>query len=299
MKGIILAGGAGSRLYPLTSIFTKQLQPIYDKPMIYYPLSILMLGNIREVLIISTPDDLPYFQKLLGAGEDWGMKFEYKVQEKPRGLADAYIVGEEFIDNKNNCMILGDNLFHGDLSFVRRGINSLKNERNAVIFGYEVSDPRAYGVVEYDLKSGKVISIEEKPEKPKSNFAIPGLYLFDGTVSERAKKVQPSKRGEIEITSVMESYLHEDKLSFERINRGVAWLDTGTPQNLTAAGHYIMTLEERQGRKVACPEEIALLMQFIDENQYKKVVEKIPNSPYRTYLESVVHDPLRDVDRSF
>ena len=258
MKGIILAGGSGTRLYPITKAVSKQILPLYDKPMIYYPLSVLMLAKIREVLIISTPRDLPVFKELLGDGTLLGMKFEYKVQEKPRGLADAFIVGKDFIGNDDVAMVLGDNIFYGQsfTSTLTRAAESIKNNKGAVIFGYYVKDPTAYGVVEFN-KDGKVLGIEEKPQEPKSNYAVPGLYFYDNSVVQIAENVKPSKRGEIEITAVNNEYLKQGKLNVELLGRGMAWLDTGTYDGLLEASNFIATIQKRQGMYVSCIEEIA------------------------------------------
>jgi len=293
MKGIILAGGAGSRLYPLTQIITKQLQPIYDKPMIYYPLSLLMMMDIKEILIISTPHDIPHFKNLLGTGNDIGINISYAIQPEPKGIAQAYIIGENFINNDHSMMILGDNLFHGDFNNFRSAVkNQIKNNQNikAHVFAYPVTDPERYGVVEFEKQSGKVLSIEEKPTHPKSNFAIPGLYIFDGTASKRAKEITPSKRGEVEITELIKSYLKEGTLKAEVINRGMAWLDTGTPQSLLEASSYIAVLEQRQGLKVACLEEIALRKEFINVKQYQMRIDSLPNSYYKEYLINILKE---------
>ena len=267
MKGIILAGGSGTRLYPLTKAVSKQILPLYDKPMIYYPLSVLMLAKIREVLIISTPRDLPVFKELLGDGTLLGMKFEYKVQEKPRGLADAFIVGKDFIGNDDVAMVLGDNIFYGQsfTSTLTRAAESIKNNKGAVIFGYYVKDPTAYGVVEFN-KDGKVLGIEEKPQEPKSNYAVPGLYFYDNSVVQIAENVKPSKRGEIEITAVNNEYLKQGKLNVELLGRGMAWLDTGTYDGLLEASNFIATMQKRQGMYVSCIEEIAYRNKWISKD---------------------------------
>lgn len=293
MKGIILAGGAGSRLHPLTSVITKQLLPVYDKPMIYYPLSLLMLGGIREILIITTAYDLPFFEKILGNGSQWGLSLQYKVQEKPNGLPEAFILGEKFIGTSPVALILGDNLFYGDIRFFRDALkNKMANpgKQESFIFAYPVSDPERYGVVEFDKTTGKVISLEEKPKQPKSKYAIPGLYLFDSTVSARSKALKPSARGEIEIVDLLKSYHKEDSLFTQIITRGIAWLDTGTPRSLLEASSYIAAIEERQGLKVACLEEIALRMKFITNDQYLANLQKVPNSLYKKYLEEIYKD---------
>lgn len=267
MKGIILAGGSGTRLYPLTKAVSKQILPLYDKPMIYYPLSVLMLAKIQEVLIISTPRDLPVFKELLGDGTLLGMKFEYKVQEKPRGLADAFIVGKDFIGNDDVAMVLGDNIFYGQsfTSTLTRAAESIKNNKGAVIFGYYVKDPTAYGVVEFN-KDGKVLGIEEKPQEPKSNYAVPGLYFYDNSVVQIAENVKPSKRGEIEITAVNNEYLKQGKLNVELLGRGMAWLDTGTYDGLLEASNFIATIQKRQGMYVSCIEEIAYRNKWISKD---------------------------------
>lgn len=287
MKGIILAGGAGSRLYPLTSVITKQLQPIYDKPMIYYPLSFLMLGGMKEILLITTKNDLPHFEKLLGDGARLGIRIKYKIQEVPNGLPEAFILGEDFLDGDDACLILGDNLFYGDFDFFRNAIKSY-NKQSATIFAYSVSDPRAYGVVEFEKENRKVISIEEKPEIPKSNFAIPGLYFFDNSACTRAKSLVKSKRGELEIVDLIKTYLPND-LNVEIIPRGIAWLDTGTPRSLLEASAFIGSIEERQGLKVACLEEVALRMGFITDHDLKQIIKNLPKaSGYRIYLEKLI-----------
>ena len=285
MKGIILAGGSGTRLYPLTKSISKQIMPIYDKPMIYYPLSVLMLANIKEVLIISTERDLPVFKELLKDGSELGLKLEYKVQEKPNGLAEAFIIGEEFIGEDNVALILGDNIFYGS-GF--RGLveEAAKLESGAIVFGYPVKDPRAYGVVEFD-ETGKAISLEEKPANPKSNYAIPGLYFYDNTVVEKAKNVKPSARGEIEITTVNEMYLSEGKLNVKNLGRGVAWLDTGTHDALLEAANFVQTVQKRQGFYIACIEEIAYAKGWINKEQLLKLAEPMMKTEYGKYLEAL------------
>ena len=293
MKGIILAGGKATRLQPATNVVSKQLMPVYDKPMIYYPLSLLMMMDIKDILIISTPHDIPHFKNLLGSGNDIGVNISYAIQPEPKGIAQAYIIGEDFINNDHSMMVLGDNLFHGDFNNFRNAVkNQIRNDQNskAHIFAYPVTDPQRYGVVEFDKQSGKVISIEEKPAKPKSNFAIPGLYIFDGSSSKRAKKIAPSKRGEVEITELIKSYLSEGTLKAEVINRGMAWLDTGTPQSLLEASSYIAVLEQRQGLKVACLEEIALRKGFINTKQYQRRIDSLPNSYYKEYLVNILKE---------
>lgn len=287
MKAIILAGGTGSRLYPITQVTTKQLMPVYDKPMIYYPLSLMMLAGIREILIICRPQDKASFENLLHDGSHLGIEITYEVQTSPKGLPDAFTIGSKFIGTDNVTLILGDNLFYGDISWFKDTIlsqNKAGNEGGGKIFGYHVSDPRSYGVVELEENSERIRSLEEKPEKPKSKLAIPGLYIFDSTVSERASKLTPSSRGETEITDLMISYLKEDKLTARRISRGVAWLDTGTPQSLMEASTYIASIEARQSLKIACLEEIAFRMKFIDYLQLKASVDLLPNCSYKNYL---------------
>ena len=285
MKGIILAGGKGTRLYPMTKAVSKQLLPIYDKPLIYYPLSILMLAGIREVLIISTPDDTHLYEALLGSGKRLGMKFVYKVQETPRGLADAFILGEDFIGDDSVCLILGDNLFYGqDMTRMLR--TAMENTVGATIFGYPVKDARSFGVVEFD-KNHKVISIEEKPRRPKSNYAVPGLYFYDNRVVEIAKNVKPSARGEIEITSVNNTYLEMGELNVVLLGRGMAWLDTGTPANMLKAAEFVEAVQDRQGFYLSCIEEIAWRRGFITKDQLKKLGEELKMTDYGQYLLSI------------
>jgi glucose-1-phosphate thymidylyltransferase len=282
MKGIILAGGSGQRLHPVTQAVSKQLLPIYDKPMIYYPLSTLMLAGIREILVISTPEELPRFERLMGDGSLWGVSFEYAVQPVPRGLADAFIVGERFIGDDEVCLVLGDNIFYGhNLAAMVQEAKQLKE--GAVIFGYYVGSPRRYGVVEFD-KSGHVLSIEEKPRQPKSNYAVVGLYFYDNNVIEIAKQIKPSRRGEIEITDVNNEYLKRGKLKVKLMGRGYAWLDTGTHDSLLDAALFVKTIEDRQGLKIACVEEISLRMGFIDAPQLEKLSNSMGQSSYRDYL---------------
>jgi glucose-1-phosphate thymidylyltransferase len=285
-KGIILAGGAGSRLYPLTLVASKQLQPVYDKPMIYYPLSTLMMAGINDILIISTPQDTPRFAALLGDGSRWGIKLSYRVQPEPKGIAQAFLVGEEFINDDPVCLILGDNIFYGKMRLdnLASGFSS-----GARIFGYYVNDPERYGVVEFDA-SGTVVGIEEKPANPRSNYAVPGLYMYDSKVVGIARSISPSARGELEITDVNREYMSRGELMVEKLGRGIAWLDTGTHQSLLEASHFIGTLEARQGLKIACLEEIALRMGYIDCLKMSEVIEDTPRSSYRDYLVRVYNE---------
>jgi len=278
-KGIVLAGGSGTRLYPMTAVLSKQLQPVYDKPMIYYPLATLMLAGIRSVLIISTPHDVPALERLLSDGSQWGIQLEYAVQPKPRGIAEAFTIGADFIGQDQVCLILGDNLFYGKLDFLRRALTS--NE-GATIFAYRVHDPERYGVVEFG-PDGRVLSIEEKPRSPRSSYAIPGLYVFSPDVVEFARTLRPSARGELEITDVQRLYLEQNRLRAELIGRGVAWLDTGTPEALLEASQFIHAIEKRQGLKIACLEEIALSEGFITREALLKYLERLPNCSYRDY----------------
>jgi glucose-1-phosphate thymidylyltransferase len=293
MKGIILAGGSGTRLYPMTRVLSKQLQPIYDKPMIFYPLSIMMLARIRDILIISTERDTPHIENLLGNGSQYGIKLSYQVQKEPKGLAEAFILGEEHIKGDNVTMILGDNLFYGDLNFYREAIENQQKKSfpyKAQVFGYFVEDPSSYGVVEFDRDKNKVLSIEEKPTHPKSHYALPGLYIFDETVSEKAKNQKPSPRGELEITDLMKSYLKDNQLGVQIIGRGVTWLDTGTPESLLEASNLIRSVEKHQGLKVAALEEIALRMGFFSHTEFINCLENIPNCPYKNYLKQVAQE---------
>ncbi len=282
MKGILLAGGSGSRLYPISMVVSKQLLPVYDKPMIYYPLSVLLLADLRDILVISTPYDLPLYKKLLGDGSQWGISFSYAEQPLPEGLAQAFIIGREFIGNENVCMILGDNIFYG------QGMTGLLNnaksrKEGATVFGYRVKDPQRYGVVDFD-ESGMAINIEEKPEKPKSNFAVTGLYFYDNQVIDIAAELKPSPRGELEITDVNIAYLKMGKLHVEKFGRGIAWLDTGTHKSLMQASNYIETIENRQGLKVACIEEIVYRKGYIDAEQVEKLAQPLLKNDYGQYL---------------
>lgn len=291
MKGIVLAGGSGTRLYPITKGVSKQLLPIYDKPMIYYPLSVLMLAGVKEILIISTPEDLPNFEKLLGTGEDLGIELSYKAQPSPDGLAQAFIIGDEFIGDDAVCLVLGDNIFYGS-GLTRTLQNARKNveEYNkSTVFGYYVTDPERYGVAEFDV-DGNVTSIEEKPTEPKSNYAVVGLYFYTNEVVQIAKNVIPSQRGELEITSVNQEYLKKGDLKVELLGRGFAWLDTGTHDSLMEAGQFIETIEKRQGLKVACLEEIAYYMKYIDANKVKKLAEPLKKNGYGQYLLKMIKE---------
>lgn len=284
MKGIILAGGSGTRLHPLTLAVSKQLMPVYDKPMIYYPLSVLMMAGIREILIISTPHDLPMFQKLLGDGQSLGCQFSYTVQPKPEGLAQAFIIGEQFIEKEKVALILGDNIFYG--SGMHHLLQSNIDPDGGVVFAYHVTDPERYGVVEFD-QTKKVISIEEKPKNPKSNYAVPGLYFYDNAVVGIAKNLKPSPRGELEITDVNNSYLKQGKLKVAAMSRGTAWLDTGTFDSLMQASNFVQTIEQRQGLKVGCIEEVAFRMKFINKQQLLELAKPLQKSGYGTYLKNL------------
>ncbi len=290
MKGIVLAGGKGTRLYPMTKVISKQLLPIYDKPLIYYPLSVLMLAGIRDILIISTPEDIPLYKRLLGDGSNLGIRLSYKIQDEPRGIADAFIVGEDFIGDSKVCLILGDNVFYGqDLTRILNNAKSIDD--GAVIFGYTVKDASSFGVVEFD-ENRKVVSIEEKPAKPKSNYAIPGLYFYDNKVVGIAKNVKPSARGEVEITSVNNEYLKQGKLNVILLGRGMAWLDTGTPEGLLKAAEYIEAIQSRQGFYIACLEEIAWRRGFINDEQLKEIGSKLSMTDYGKYILSLLNDKI-------
>ena len=295
MKGILLAGGSGTRLQPITKSISKQILPVYDKPMIYYPLSVLMLAGIREILIISTPKDLPLFEELLGDGSQLGISFSYAEQDKPRGIADAFLIGKEFIKDNTVCLVLGDNIFYGQ-GFQPLLLQAAKIEIGAQIFGYWVSDPKRYGIVEFD-DSYNVLRIEEKPSKPKSNYAVPGLYFYDSDVSSIADQLKPSKRGELEITDLNLEYIRRKRLSIQLLGRGFAWLDTGTHSSLLEAASFVETIERRQGLKIACIEEVAYRMGYIDEKQVKKLAEKLISSGYGKYLIDMVKYEVRGILR--
>ncbi|MFC4674639.1 glucose-1-phosphate thymidylyltransferase RfbA [Dysgonomonas termitidis] len=286
MKGIILAGGSATRLYPLSKAISKQIMPVYDKPMIYYPLSTLMLAGIREILVISTPRDLPMFEALLGTGEELGMKFEYVIQEVPNGLAQAFVLGEKFLNGEAGCLILGDNMFYGQ-GFSKMLKEAATIEKGACIFGYYVKDPRAYGVVEFN-EDGKVVSLEEKPENPKSNYAVPGLYFYDDSVSAKAKALKPSARGEFEITDLNKCYLNEGTLKVQLFGRGFAWLDTGNCDSLLEAGNYVETIQNRQGFYISCIEEIAWRNKWIDNEQLRVLGKRLDKTAYGQYILSLL-----------
>ena len=291
MKGIILAGGSGTRLYPVTNAVCKQLLPVYDKPMIYYPLSVLMLAGIREILIISTPKDLPRFKEILGDGAAWGLTFSYKEQAKPGGIAEAFLIGKDFAGADDLCLVLGDNIFygHGFTESLKKAVSSVSKNREAVVYGYYVNDPERYGVVEFDAR-GKAVSIEEKPKVPKSNYAVTGLYFYPNDVVEVASGMKPSARGELEITDVNREYLKRGALKVELLGRGYAWLDTGTVESLLEAGEFIATMERRQGLKIACIEEIAYSMGYITKEQVRAIAEKLSKNSYGQYLKRVIED---------
>lgn len=287
MKGIILAGGSGTRMYPMTKVYSKQLVTIYDKPLIYYPMSVLMLAGIKKILIISNEETIPLYQKLFGNGNNIGLDINYVVQPAPNGIAQSFILGENFIGEDSVTLILGDNIFYGKLDFFYKAVEN--NKKGATIFAYQVNDPERYGIIEFD-SDGKAISIEEKPKIPKSNYAVPGLYVYDNKVVEISKNLRPSARGELEITDVNKKYLELGELKVEKVGRGVAWLDTGTPEALLKAAQFFGVIEDRQGLKVACIEEIAFTKGFIDKEQFRKVVDSIPNSLYKDYLEKIYEE---------
>lgn len=286
MKGIVLAGGSGTRLYPITISVSKQLTPVYDKPMLYYPISTLMLMGIKDILIISTKDDIPRYKKLFGNGKSLGLRFSYKIQHAPNGLAEAFIIGEDFIKNEDVCLILGDNLFHGT-GYTSKIRKRIKNLKGGLIFGYRVSDPQRYGVVEFD-KSFKVKSIEEKPQNPKSNYAVPGLYFYDNSVVKIAKNLKPSDRGELEITDLNKEYLNKGDLEVQLLGRGVSWFDTGTHTSLLNASNFVRSIEERQGKKISCIEEVSLNMGFMDKKMLQKYIDLYPSCDYKNYLKTLI-----------
>ena len=288
MKGIILAGGAGSRMYPTSLCYSKQLVMVYDKPMIYYPLSTLMLAGIKEILIISNKETIPLYQKLFSDGNHLGLKIEYEVQTSPNGIAEAFIIGKDYIGKDDVTLILGDNIFYGKLDFLR---NAIKNNKGATVFGYYVRDPERYGVVEFDL-DGKAISLEEKPKNSKSNYAVVGLYVYDNEIVEIAENLKPSYRGELEITDANKAYLERERLNVEVVGRGIAWLDTGTPESLLEVSMFVGAIEKRQGLKIGCIEEVAYMMNFIGQKQFHDIIQGLPNSDYRTYLENIDKNKL-------
>ena len=288
-KGIILAGGTGSRMYPITKVYSKQLIMVYDKPMIYYPLSTLIMAGIQQVLIISNEETIPMYKQLFSDGSHLGMSIQYEIQKAPKGIAEVFIIGKEFIGEDQVIIILGDNIFYGYLNFLR---DAIEENRGGTIFGYYVKDPERYGVVDFDAK-GNVISLEEKPKKPKSNFAIPGLYIYDNQVVEIAKNLYPSDRGELEITDVNKEYLKQGKLSVKKIGRGIAWLDTGTPESLLDASNFIAAIEQRQGLKIGCIEEAAYRMKFLELNQLQSLIDTLPTSNYKEYLEIMKNEKLK------
>jgi len=286
MKGIILAGGSGSRLYPITKVYSKQLALLYDKPLIYYPLSVLLLGGIKNILIISDSKTIPLYKKLFNNGNHIGLSIEYAVQDVPNGIAESFIIGDKFIGDDDVTLILGDNIFYGYLDFLYK---ALANHKHATVFAYQVNDPERYGVIEFD-ENGKAISIEEKPKAPKSNYAVPGIYIYDNNVINISKNLKPSNRGELEITDVNKEYMSQGKLFVQKIGRGIAWLDTGTPQALLQASNFFGVIDERQGLKVGCIEEISYRKGFIDKGQYKSLIEGIPNCSYRDYLNNILNE---------
>ena len=289
MKGIILAGGSGTRMYPTTKIISKHLLPVYDKPMIYYPLSTLMLAGIKEILIISTTNDLPMYKDLLGDGSKLGLSISYEVQDKPNGIGEAFIIGEQFINGSNVALILGVNILYGKglSSMLRNAIKDVENNNNSIIYGYSVKDPKRYGVVEFD-NNKNIVSIQEKPENPKSNFAVIGLYFYNNKVVEYSKKISPSNRGELEITDINNLYVKNKEIKVELLGRGFAWLDTGTPNSLLSASNFIQMIEDRQGLKISCIEEIAFRMGFINSNKLNLLIEKLPESEYKNYIKSIL-----------
>ncbi len=288
MKGIVLAGGSGTRLYPITKVYSKQLATIYDKPLIYYPVSILMLGGIKEILIISNDETIPLYQKLFGDGKHLGLQISYAVQDAPNGIAESFLIGEDFIGDDSVTLILGDNIFYGKLNYLYTALEE-HNNKGASIFAYRVKDPERYGIVKFD-ENGNALSIEEKPKQPKSNYAVPGLYIYDNKVIEITKNLKPSGRGELEITDVNKTYLENKELKVQMIGRGVAWLDTGTPEALLQASNFFGVIEDRQGLKVACLEEIAFKKKFISQPEFESLIDEIPNSIYKSYLEKVLEE---------